>query len=116
MKRYGISLTAFSLIILFISSVSFGAGDPVKGKTVYEAFCVSCHGINGGGDGPDAATMTPKPTNFTDLAATANLTLQDIERAVLTGKPGTDMKAFGGILLKEDFENLVTYLNSLMNK
>lgn len=116
MKRYGASLIAFSLTVFLSSVLSFGAGDPVKGKTVYEAFCVSCHGINGGGDGPDAATLTPKPTSFTDPAATANLTLQDIERAVLTGKPGTAMKAFGGILLKEDFENLATYLNGLMNK
>ena len=116
MKKYGISLMAFSLISLLSSSLSFGAGDSGKGKIVYGAFCVSCHGINGGGDGPDAATMTPKSTNFTDPAATINLTPQDIERAVLTGKPGTAMKAFGGILLKEDFENLATYLNSLMNK
>lgn len=115
MKRYGTSLAVFSLIIFSFSSYSFGAGDPAKGKTVYNAFCVACHGINGGGDGPDAAMITPKPTNLTDSAA-ANFTLQDIERAVLTGKPGSAMQAFGGIMLKDDFENLVSYLNSLMKK
>jgi high-affinity iron transporter len=116
MKKYGISLMAFSLISLLSSSLSFGAGDSVKGQIVYDAFCISCHGGKGAGDGPDAVTMTPKPTNFTDPSATATLTTQDIERAILTGKPGTAMKAFGGILLKEDFENLATYLNSLMMK
>lgn len=116
MKKLEAGVIAFCLAIFVCSTISFGAGDAERGKTVYGAFCVSCHGINGGGDGPDAQTMAPKPTNFTDPTATANLTPQDIERAVLTGKPGTGMKAFGGILLKEDFEDLTAYLYSLMNK
>ncbi len=35
-----------------------------KGEASYKANCVSCHGDNGMGDGPSAATMNPKPRNF----------------------------------------------------
>ncbi len=99
-----------------IASLVYSAGDPTKGRTVYEAFCINCHGVNGGGDGPDAAALNPKPTNFTDPAVTANLTPQDIERAVIMGKPDTAMKGFGSILTKDDIENLFSYLNTLMGK
>jgi mono/diheme cytochrome c family protein len=28
------------------------AGDPAKGKAVYDKYCVACHGVQGKGDGP----------------------------------------------------------------
>ena len=35
-----------------------------KGAALFKANCVSCHGDNGMGDGPSAATMAVKPRNF----------------------------------------------------
>jgi mono/diheme cytochrome c family protein len=37
-----------------------------RGKAVYNGTgaCSACHGPNGEGDGPAAATLTPKPRNF----------------------------------------------------
>src|SRR5262245_17395824 len=35
------------------------------GKPLFEANCVPCHGDKGEGDGPIAASLTPKPENLT---------------------------------------------------
>lgn len=46
------------------------ADDPgvTQGKALYTQYCASCHGADGTGDGPKAATLDPKPTDLTRLA------------------------------------------------
>jgi mono/diheme cytochrome c family protein len=36
-----------------------------RGKAVYDAHCVECHGVAGNGDGPSAAYLVPRPRDFT---------------------------------------------------
>ena len=36
-----------------------------RGKAVYDAHCVECHGAAGKGDGPSAAYLAPRPRDFT---------------------------------------------------
>jgi mono/diheme cytochrome c family protein len=43
-----------------------------RGKELFLATCSSCHGAAGAGDGPSAATMTPKPRNFQSAAGWTN--------------------------------------------
>ncbi len=39
--------------VLFLRPLSAdGAGDPAKGKAIYEKHCMACHGPQGKGDGP----------------------------------------------------------------
>jgi mono/diheme cytochrome c family protein len=116
MKKIAVCLLVMSLALLMLSTQSFSAGESEQGRIVYEAFCTSCHGANGGGDGPEAAGLNPAPMNLTDSAVTADLTSQDIERAVIMGKTDTAMKGFGGLLTKEDMENLFAYLSALTGK
>lgn len=37
----------------------------VEGKTLFEKNCVACHGVEGRGNGPAAASINPKPADFT---------------------------------------------------
>lgn len=43
-----------------------------RGAGLYTANCASCHGDNGGGDGPAGLTLNPKPRNFQSLAGWTN--------------------------------------------
>src|SRR5438552_3698102 len=45
------------------SQASGGSPQP-RGKAVYDAHCVQCHGTSGRGDGPAAAFVNPRPRNF----------------------------------------------------
>jgi mono/diheme cytochrome c family protein len=38
------------------------------GEIEYEISCLSCHGIDGRGDGPDAAHLDTKPADLTSIA------------------------------------------------
>jgi cytochrome c2 len=39
-----------------------------SGEKMFKAYCASCHGVNGTGDGPEAAVLTTRPTNLSHLA------------------------------------------------
>lgn len=39
------------------------------GSEFYQRYCASCHGIDGKGDGPAAAALTPPPKDLTRIAA-----------------------------------------------
>ncbi|MHB2021564.1 MAG: c-type cytochrome [Candidatus Xenobia bacterium] len=41
------------------------AASIAAGKKLYKQKCASCHGLKGQGDGPAAATLDPKPRNYT---------------------------------------------------
>lgn len=36
-----------------------------EGKNIFETQCFTCHGTDGGGDGPAAISLNPKPANLT---------------------------------------------------
>ena len=67
-------------------------GDPAaKAKTLYSDRCVLCHGANGGGDGPAASGLNPKPRNFQDAAWQQGRTDEQIEKAIVSGGAGAGL-------------------------
>lgn len=67
MKRLSIATLAFVALALAVPAGAQGpgsGGDPVKGKVVYERYCVSCHGELGNGAGEVAEWITPKPRDY----------------------------------------------------
>lgn len=57
-----LSVTGFFSIAAF---QSFPAANTITGKDIYYKYCVTCHGANGQGDGPEAYKLNTKPTDFT---------------------------------------------------
>ena len=94
------------------------AGDSTAGKAVYEKKCALCHGVDGKGDGPGAATLAPKPRDFTrglfKIRTTASgqpPTDADLFRVISEGMFGTSMPAWK-VLPEKDRWNLVAYLKT----
>ncbi len=54
-------------LIAAVYSLATPAESIEKGLGVYEENCLTCHGQDGQGDGPDAATLEVTPSDLTDL-------------------------------------------------
>lgn len=105
---------SFILLIVFGSmSALFSrmpeAADLSRGKVLYDAHCASCHGVQGDGNGPQAGSFTPRPTNFTSGAAMAAVPFDANELAVAQGKPGTGMPGFGMVMSPEEIQDVIAY-------
>ncbi|MEO7091972.1 MAG: c-type cytochrome [Polyangiales bacterium] len=63
-----------------------GGGSPdEQAAAMFQNVCSQCHGMGGMGDGPAAASLNPKPRNYTDAAWQASVTDDDIKKIILEG-------------------------------
>ncbi len=116
-------MIAGAALVLFLSrapGLPSSSGNPVprtavsvaRGQTIYEQHCVICHGSDGHGDGPMAATLNPPPA---DLHA-AHVDYHDDQQLhdwIEGGINGSAMPAFKGKISDTDIWNLVNYVRSL---
>ena len=56
-----------------------------EARHTFNTLCATCHGQSGTGDGPGAATLNPKPRNYTDKAWQASVTDDQIRKIILEG-------------------------------
>ena len=82
---------------------------------LYREHCVTCHGVDGGGNGPAMATQNPYPRNFhpgifkwKSTARAAAPVRDDLLRTLHRGIAGTGMPSFARIV-DADREALVDY-------
>ena len=94
------------------------AHDPLsKGKQVFLTDCATCHGKQGNGQGPAAATMNPKPRNFTNAEWQASVTDDHIRKTIEGGGGAVGlsptMPPWGSLLSSEQIDNVIKYIRSL---
>lgn len=65
-----------------------------EAAALYRSRCASCHGDTGRGDGPAAAGIDPKPTNFRDASRQARRNVYGLYGTISMGVEGTGMIAF----------------------
>jgi mono/diheme cytochrome c family protein len=66
-----------------------------RGREMFRANCVSCHGDNGLGDGPTATTLNPKPRNFHSLDGWKNGSkVAGIYKTLQEGIAGSGMSSY----------------------
>ena len=81
------------------------------GAKVFATNCASCHGDTGHGDGPVATSLTPRPVNLANLQATSSDDY--LFWRISTGRSGTAMVGWKGILADEQIWQVVTFLRTL---
>jgi mono/diheme cytochrome c family protein len=85
-------------------------GDAAQGALLYAQNCVDCHGANGGGDGPRAYFIFPKPRNFNDPATREYLTRRNLYNGIKFGVVGKEMPAWGKVLSDGQIADLTEYV------
>jgi mono/diheme cytochrome c family protein len=88
-----------------------GADAAAAGAGIYKVNCESCHGPQGHGDGPAGVALDPAPKNLPEIAAQVGDDY--LYWRVNTGKPGTSMVAWKGILTDEQIWQVVAHLRTL---
>ena len=122
-----------TLILLVAANASMAQAAPGKnssgtetsdaqvqaGKKVYDQHCAACHGPSGGGDGPAAVWLYPKPRHFTSglfkiksTPAGFLPTDDDLLATVTRGMPGSSMPSFT-YLSEPERRAVVQYLKRL---
>jgi len=106
----------WSLIVLIASVISAGAEEPQvdlsKGEAVYKAHCVRCHGTQGKGDGPDAATLIVPPADFHQPASRAKSEM-DLRSAIIWGLAFSPMHGWWDKIPVEDVRAVTAYIRRL---
>ena len=80
-----------------------------RGKKVYMASCINCHGVSAKGDGPLASGLVPKPTNLTLMAGKHSD--GDFEWKIANGRGS--MPAWKAFLKENQRWDVVNYIQSL---
>jgi mono/diheme cytochrome c family protein len=89
------------------------AGDPTKGKVVFEKHCIICHGPDGKGTGPIRPSLTPAAV---DLTSESSRLKSDAElfHAIQEGRPDTAMRSFKKQgLSKQEMRDVLVYVRVL---
>jgi copper transport protein len=109
--------------VFFFSVDSHATGDPTagnpfeptdasvaRGRMLFQQNCIVCHGVDGRGDGPQAASLDPAPT---DMRGHIPLhTDPQFYAFIADGYAGTAMPAFRDAFEEEDIWNLVNFLRT----
>jgi cytochrome c oxidase cbb3-type subunit 2 len=90
----------------------------IRGKEVFLARCVGCHGPKGDGKGPGASFMSPPPADFTDkddACCGGDTGPGDFYFRILRGWTGTGMENFGERLSVDDIWRVVLFVKTIPN-
>lgn len=88
-----------------------GADAATAGATVFKVNCEPCHGPTGKGDGPSGVVLDPRPRDLSTFQHTVSDDF--LFWRVNTGKPGTSMAPWKGILTEEQIWQAIAFIRTL---
>lgn len=117
MRRIGGTGVAVFILLAIFAGAALAAGNAGKGKATFEQYCRACHGATGNGDGPMAASMNPKPKDFSDKAYNGSMKEDHLVKIIKDGGQAVGksplMPKMGGTLKDSDVADLVAFIRSL---
>ena len=118
MKRLISTLGVCAIVACTLGTA--GATDLAAAKQNYDTFCVKCHGANGKGDGPAAATLATKPRDYTDCARMAKESDDKLFNVIKNGGKANglsgDMQAWSSGFDDDEIHDLVAYVRTFCKK
>jgi putative heme-binding domain-containing protein len=88
-----------------------------QGRTLFQHYCVACHGVSGDGDGYNAEELDKEPAELSDKKFVAKKNDSQIYRVIKFGGQGVKkshlMPVFGHTLSEEEIWSLVAYVRHL---
>ena len=113
--RYALLLFCFTMVygLSSISHFVFAAGgDAGKGKAIFQAKCVTCHGAQGKGDGPIGKQLKPPAGDFTSAESKKKSDAELLD-VIQNGKPKTAMVAWKSQLSEAEIQDVLAYVLTL---
>jgi len=89
----------------------FGPEAADQGAEIFRTNCETCHGPQGHGDGPAGDSLDPRPKDLSELQKIASDDY--LFWRINTGKPGTSMVAWKGILTEEQIWQVISFIRTL---
>jgi mono/diheme cytochrome c family protein len=91
------------------------SASPDRGRQLYKANCVACHGESGKGDGPGAGVLKPPPRDHTDRTYMSKLSDKEIGDIIRMGGAAKNMPQMPSHpqINGDALADLVAYVRSL---
>ena len=99
-------------VVAYLLSMENSLEQMSIGAEIFYAVCSQCHGVEGKGNGKQAATLAVAPADFTDLSLMSAISNQGMED-ILSGGIGEAMPAFGNMLSEDERWAAIGYIRSL---
>ncbi len=105
------------LLAMIVSPLSAEAQNQAEGRKLYTAYCASCHGETGKGDGVAAGSLPVKPKDHTNGTVMNQMTDQSLADVISKGGGPTGkssfMPAWGASVNEKQVRDIVAYIRSL---
>ena len=85
----------------------------IRGRLVFQNYCILCHGAEGKGDGRAAKLHTPRPANLTVSVAPRDYIAQVVRKGGEAMNRGKGMPPWGEQLTDEQINDTLNYLHSI---
>lgn len=114
-----IALAAVAVMAVAAVTVTIATADDEAVQN-YTIFCAKCHGTGGHGDGPNAATLSTKPRDFSDCATMRKISDDTVFRAIKGGGTAVnlpnDMPPWGQAFEDDEIKQLAAYVRTFCGK